>query len=55
MTKSSELTSVLFIDVKNIDFQIKKNIKNMFFSPLKNIKNMHKNIKTTGVIKLKWI
>jgi len=54
MTKSSELTSVLFIDVKNIDFQIKKH-KNMFFSPLKNIKNMHKNIKTTGVIKLKWI
>jgi len=44
---------LLSIDDKNIDFRI-KNIKNMFFHFYKKtLKNMHKNIKTTKVIK--WV
>jgi len=34
----------MVIDVKNIDFQIKKH-KNMFFTFIKTSKTMHKNIK----------
>jgi len=48
------MTLVDCIDDKNIDFRI-KNIKNMFYFHFykKHLKNMHKNIKTTGVIK--WV
>jgi len=41
--------------LKTLIFEFKKNIKNMFFFHFykKTLKNMHKNTKTTGVIK--WV
>jgi len=38
------LTSFQSIDVKNIDFQIKKNIKKHVFTFIKTLKNMHKTL-----------
>jgi len=48
------LVSFFVIDDKNIDFRIKKHKKHVFVHFYKKtLKNMHKNIKTTGVIK--WV
>jgi len=41
LTKFPKLLDIFPIDVKSIDFQIKKNIKSKIFLFIKTLKNMH--------------